>query len=62
MLVGPLLVGMAVGMSSGQASLYSKLKGTQVFRATDLERVDVTAAWNADAGERAVAVFFRSFG
>jgi hypothetical protein len=33
-----------------------------VYRASDLAKVDVASTWNAGAGERAVAVFFRSFG
>lgn len=51
----------ATGLSS-QTGLHSRLRGNTVYRATDLAPVDVTSGWNAAAGERAVAVFFRSFG
>jgi len=52
----------ATAAVTGQASLYSRLRGNAVYRATDLTRVDVTSGWDAAAGERAVCVFFRSFG
>lgn len=51
----------AIGLA-GQQGLFPRLKGTTVYRATDLAPVDVTSGWNAAAGERAVTVFFRSFG
>mmetsp|Transcript_4862 Transcript_4862/g.6021 ORF Transcript_4862/g.6021 Transcript_4862/m.6021 type:complete len:130 (-) Transcript_4862:11-400(-) len=55
---GPLPVrAMAGGAGS---DTYRKLQGQQVLRATDGQPVDITSLWGEN--DRAVVVFFRSFG
>jgi len=43
-----------------ESPTYSQLKGQQVYSAVDLKPVDISTLWKED--EKAVVVFFRSFG